>query len=215
MEKELVKLLQTIGTDEEYGTHGATYTYLILGEAIKSGREAPVFGKVDSEKYERAIMDTVPILDQMSADAFGRLVSIVEDIGNPLFSNFGRAVKGAYVLQSYFPDQIEKRATFLLRFADVNPRLYTLQELQEEKAVREKYPWFWVGAVERDHPEIAAQEIINLLEKDPSKENLRMLRIRALVAKGKEIETYRTVREALRDTIPKNVWEKCKNQESL
>jgi hypothetical protein len=151
-------------------------------------------------------MGTVPILNQMSFEAFRRLTHMIEIIGNPLYASFGRAVKNEGVLCSYFDDQVQKRGLFIAEFCRLEPRLYNLNELNRETKVREKFPWHWISAVESDYPAVAAKEIVNVIERNKAnKKEIDRLLIRAAVAEGRELDCYSQVRTDLQGKVSRGV----------
>jgi hypothetical protein len=113
-------------------------------------------------------MELVPFLNQMSYDSFSRLLGFMYDLEFDSDIEVGQAIKKGHVLPSWCEEQLSKRATFLQYFGKIIPPLYTLEELEKEKDVREKHPWQWIDAIRRGYSQRAQEEIIARLMINPS-----------------------------------------------
>jgi len=169
MSRESEKLLQVIGTDAEYGTHGAMPWHMVLACSVQAGRDIYHQFKglrLEKEVYRRVMEETIPLFNQMSQPAFVRLLQFAEKVG---FVNrdFGEKIKKSYVLPAWCEEQVGKRARFLQAFSGVRPQIFTLGELKEEKEVKAKYPWQWIDTVGESSPELARKEVVNQLIASP------------------------------------------------
>jgi len=165
MRPESEKLLQIIGTDAEVGTHGAIPRYLALAYAIQNGEDHHHVsgGMLDRGNYREAMMELPPYLDQMSGEAFSRLMHFAHCLEFDIDREVGMAIKKYPCFSDYYPDQIRKRANFLQAFTGLKPPLFSYEELQKEEKVREDYPWHWIDAVLEVNPDEATLETISQL----------------------------------------------------
>ncbi|PIN92966.1 hypothetical protein COU54_04865 [Candidatus Pacearchaeota archaeon CG10_big_fil_rev_8_21_14_0_10_31_24] len=183
MRKELETLLDVISTDEEIGTHGAMPLYASLASAIESKIPIPNSAYSDlslkKERYQKAILETIPFLNAMSTESFRRLILFSEYI-NYSQREFGLAIKENYKLPVWCPEQREKRAIYLQHFQEEKPVLFNVKELEGETDVRSEYPWQWIDSMEKVSPKKAQKEIISVLSKKRNRNDFRPFHIRLL-----------------------------------
>ncbi len=167
MRKEAENLLRLLGSNQQIGTHGAISILDALKMSIKTGEDRHgVFPKMslDQGAYRKAVHELVPFLDVMSESAFGRYLFFANDIGQ-LNYRLGKEIKEGGVLEAYFPEQIEKRARFLVNFTGVTPKLFTRQEMYREERIYVDHPWMWISAMEGYSPQSAESEIVSQIVK--------------------------------------------------
>jgi hypothetical protein len=165
MNRELLTLLRVIGTDEEYGTHGAASMDSVLADAIRTGKDVHnLFPRVRLDKGAQyaAVVGAIPLFNQMSESAFRRLLNFTNDVGF-VNADLGRRIRDECVLPAHCKEQLGKRASFLQTFSRVRPKIFTLGDLREEEQVRAKYPWQWIDAANEIYSPAAQAEMANQL----------------------------------------------------
>ena len=172
MRPESETLLRMIGDNYEIGTHASMLQIDFLALSIKNRKISETLigyhgfcatSNLKRENYLDAVVQLAPYFNQMSVDAFGRILYFSQELNFISRPEFIAAVKAPAVLPAYWSEQLEKRAMLIQGFPRLTPPAFTKHELKEETQIKEKFPWRWIDAMERVDPKTSKTYVIHVL----------------------------------------------------
>ena len=212
MRKETETLLRVIGTDKEIGTHGSCPIYLALAHAVMKGEDTQGYlGRISLDKrgYRQAVMEIPAFFNQMTANAFFRLMGFTYYTGFHKDKRIGEKVKAGDI-SVHEDGGVRKRLLRLETFSELTPPIYDVQELFGEREVKEEYVWNWIGLLGKVDPTAARREMVLKLtsRKNPDYDGFRSHLFSFIYSLNGEAQKMRSLLRAIKGKIPEREFKK-------